>query len=50
MKRHQMLSPYRSVQGEKKLHDGRITTDHPNEMWATDAAKIWPGSKMTEIG
>jgi transposase InsO family protein len=41
MKEHKMLSPYRSDQGNGNLHDGRITTDDPNVMWATDAAKVF---------
>jgi putative transposase len=41
MKEHKLLSPYRSNQGKMNLHDGRITTDTPNEMWATDAAKVF---------
>lgn len=24
-----------------KAHDGRITTDRPNEMWGTDATAVW---------
>ena len=41
MKRHKLLSPYRHEQGKGHIHDGRITTDRPNEMWGTDAAKIF---------
>jgi len=41
MRNHRLLSPYRHEQGKKKLHDGRITTDDPGEMWGTDAAKIF---------
>ncbi len=41
MREHKMLSPYRVEQGKERLHDGRITTDRPNEMWGTDAAKIF---------
>ena len=41
MKEHKLLSPYRSRQGNKNLHDGRITTDDPNIMWGTDAAKVF---------
>lgn len=41
MRANKMLSPYRSEQGKERLHDGRITTDRPNEMWGTDAAKIF---------
>ena len=41
MKSNRLLSPYRSKQGASKTHDGRITTDTPNDMWGTDAAKIF---------
>lgn len=41
MKNHKLLSPYRCEQGLENLHEGRITTDSPNIMWGTDAAKIF---------
>jgi len=41
MKNNHLLSPYRCEQGKANLHDGRITTDIPNVMWGTDAAKIF---------
>lgn len=41
MRDHRLLSPYRVCQKERRIHDGRITTDKPNEMWGTDAAKIY---------
>ena len=41
MRNNGLLSPYRSPLGTKKAHDGRITTDEPNVMWGTDAAKIF---------
>lgn len=40
MRENALLSPYRSFHGSQKAHDGRITTDKPNEMWATDATKV----------
>jgi len=40
MREHKLLSPHRVEQGTVNPHDGRITTDAPNEMWAADAAKI----------
>lgn len=40
MRKNSLLSPHRVPQGDKKLHDGRITTDAPNDMWATDATKV----------
>lgn len=41
MKINKLLSPYRRIQGNTKAHDGRITREVPNEMWGTDAAKIY---------
>lgn len=41
MREGKILSPHRSFQGKTKTHDGRIVTDVPNEMWATDAVKLW---------
>jgi transposase InsO family protein len=41
MKKHNLLSPYRCEQGSENPHDGRITTDIPNVMWGTDAAKVF---------
>lgn len=41
MRNNRLLSPYRANRGKSKTHDGRITTDKPNEMWGTDAAKIF---------
>jgi len=41
MRQAQLLSPHRVRQGKAKVHDGRIVTDTPNELWATDAVKIW---------
>jgi transposase InsO family protein len=40
MGKEKLLSPYRAAQGKANAHDGRITTDAPDVMWATDAAKI----------
>ena len=41
MREHNLLSPYRRPRGEPQAHDGRIGTDGPNEMWGTDAAKVF---------
>lgn len=41
MRENKLLSPHRVSQGKAKAHDGRITTDAPNQMWATDAVKLW---------
>ncbi len=27
--------------GSSRVHDGRITTEHPNEMWAVYGKKFW---------
>lgn len=40
MRENLLLSPHRNPQGEPNLHDGRITTDQPNEMWGTDGTKV----------
>ncbi len=40
MGKNALLSPYRVSQGSPKNHDGRIITDAPNDMWATDATKV----------
>jgi putative transposase len=40
MREQCLLSPHRRPQGKPDLHDGRITTDHPNEMWGTDGTRI----------
>ncbi len=41
MRLNNLLSPRRSLRGDKKLHDGTITTDSPDIMYRTDASKIW---------
>lgn len=41
MREHKLLSPFRVDQDRQNAHDGRITTDEPNVMWGTDAAKIF---------
>ncbi|MEX3583428.1 MAG: IS3 family transposase, partial [Burkholderia sp.] len=40
MREHGLLSPHRPPQKPPNAHDGRITTDRPNEMWGTDGAKV----------
>jgi putative transposase len=40
MREHSLLSPHRQARGEPNLHDARITTDRPNEMWGTDGVRI----------
>lgn len=41
MRENRLLSPHRSNYGRCKSHDGTIITDRPNEMWGTDAVKLW---------
>ena len=37
-----LLAPTRRVRKRaKRLHDGRITTDAPDELWATDSTEAW---------
>lgn len=44
MRENKLLSPHRPVKGGKKrTHEGRITTDEPDRMWATDGKKFWAG-------
>lgn len=40
MRENQLLSPHRSFYRPPNPHDGRITTDAPNEMWGSDGTKI----------
>jgi len=40
MREAHLLSPHRVPQGEKRAHDGVITTDAPNVMWGTDGARV----------
>jgi len=41
MRENRLLSPYRSECKRAKRHDGQITTESPNEMWGTDAVKLF---------
>jgi len=41
MREHNLLSPYRRPQGRPKDHEGTIGTEKPNEMWGTDAGKVF---------
>ncbi len=40
MGENNLLSPHRRPSGPPNEHDGRIITDAPNVMWATDATQI----------
>jgi len=40
MREHGLLSPHRQPPRPPNTHDGRITTDRPNEMWGTDGTKV----------
>ncbi len=41
MRENRLLSPHRVPQGEKRAHDGTITTDAPDVMWGTDGARVF---------
>lgn len=40
MRENQLLSPHRRPQGKRDPHQGRITTERPDEMWGTDGVRI----------
>ncbi|MEX3581409.1 MAG: IS3 family transposase [Burkholderia sp.] len=40
MREHGLLSPHRQLQKPPNAHDGRMTTDRPNERWGADGAKV----------
>lgn len=40
MRIHQLLSPYRGTYRPSNPHDGRITTDTPNDTWCSDGMKV----------
>ena len=40
LKANQLLSPQRRPQGKVKAHDGCITTDKPDVLWATDGLRV----------
>ncbi|MEX3581704.1 MAG: transposase [Burkholderia sp.] len=40
IREHGLLSPHRQPQKPPNAHDGRMTTDRPNEMWGADGAKV----------
>jgi putative transposase len=42
MREHSLLAPTPKVRRRgRRLHDGRITTDTPDELWATDPTEAW---------
>ena len=41
MRENNLLSPFRGRRGSAALHDGRIYTDSPDEMWGTDGARVF---------
>jgi len=41
MRENNLLSPFRGRRGSAALHDGRICTDSPDEMWGTDGSKVF---------
>lgn len=40
MREARLLSPHRVPKGERRSHEGVITTDAPNVMWGTDGARV----------
>lgn len=40
MREAHLLSPHRGRQGERRAHEGVITTEAPNVMWGTDGARV----------
>ncbi|MEX3582521.1 MAG: IS3 family transposase [Burkholderia sp.] len=40
MREHGLLSPHRQPQKPLNAHDGRMTTNRPNERWGADGAKV----------
>jgi len=42
MREHGLLAPTPRVRRRsRRLHDGRITTDVPDQLWATDPTEAW---------
>lgn len=41
MREHNLLSPYRKLQGAPKEHDGTLGTEAPNVVWGTDGAQVF---------
>ncbi|RNC64023.1 MAG: IS3 family transposase [Desulfuromonadales bacterium] len=41
MRENNLLSPHRVVQGQPKVHTGKIITAAPNVMWGTDGTRIF---------
>lgn len=41
MRENALLSPFRGRRGSAVLHEGRIRTDGPSEMWGTDGARVF---------
>ena len=41
MQLHNLLGKVPGGSGSSRIHDGKITTEKPNEMWGTDGKKFW---------
>lgn len=41
MQKHDLLGKAPGGSGSSRPHDGKITTEKPNEMWGTDGKKFW---------
>lgn len=51
MRENELLSPHRPVKGgEKRTHDGRITTDEPDRMWGLLMERSSGLEKMVDVG
>ncbi len=50
MRQHELAAPYHPKRRHgSKAHDGRITTDRPDEMWGTDATSVLTGEGTATI-
>jgi putative transposase len=41
MQEHDLLGKAPGGSGSSRIHDGKITTEKPDEMWGTDGKKFW---------
>lgn len=41
MREHRLLSPHRGRKGKEKLHEAKIVTSGPNQMWGTDGVRVF---------
>jgi len=50
MRENSLLSPFRGRRGSAALHDGRICTDSPNEMWSNRSQGLGNFQLMHIVG